>query len=149
MFIDTNIEILLEKLSKLTPENKPEWGSMNAQRMVEHLTDILNISTGKTKLELQIPEDKIERMQAFLDTEKPMAKNSQVDFAKKESPLRHEELELAIDEFIEEWINFEEYYAENPEKTESHPFYGDLDFRLWNRLHSKHITHHFEQFNLI
>ncbi len=149
MYIETNVETFLEKLSKLNPETKPEWGSMSAQRMVEHLTDILFIATGKNKLEFQGSLDKIERMHAFLESDKPMAKNVEVDFAKKETPLRHEELDLAVDEFIEEWLHFEELYEENPGMTERHPFYGDLNFHLWNRLHAKHITHHFQQFGLM
>ena len=116
--------------------------------MVEHLTEMVNVSNGKIELTLEIPEDRIEKMQQFLDSEKPMAKNIEVAFAPKNAPLKNEELELAIDELVEEWLNFEEYFEENPEKTVLHAFYGQLSYDQWLKLHSKHFTHHFEQFGI-
>jgi hypothetical protein len=149
MFIEPNIESILATLAKLTSEKKPAWGEMSAQRMVEHLTDSVQVSTGKIQLELLIPEEKIEKMQAFLASDKAMAKNIEVPFAKKETPVRNEELELAIDELVDEWLAFEEFYEENPSTTQLHPFYGQLDFEQWKQLHAKHFTHHFQQFELI
>ncbi len=149
MFIEPNIESILATLAKLTSEKKPAWGEMSAQRMVEHLTDSVQVSTGKNQLELLIPEEKIEKMQAFLASDKGMAKNIEVPFAKKDTPVRNEELELAIDELVDEWLAFKEYYEENPSATQLHPFYGQLNFEQWKQLHAKHFTHHFQQFELI
>lgn len=149
MFIEANIEVILEKLSKLDPDTKPVWGEMKAQRMVEHLAEMVRISSGKVSAELLIPEDKIEKMQLYLDSDKEMGQNIEVPFAGKNVPLRHEEIDLAIDELTEEWVDFEEFYEENPLKTVVHPYYGALNFEQWKRLHSKHFTHHFKQFGLI
>lgn len=149
MFIEADIEVILEKLNKLEPAQKPLWGSMNAQRMVEHLTDIIRISNGKNPLELLIPEDRLERMVQFLDSDKPMAQGIEVPFAGKEVPLRTSELELAIDEFTEEWVDFQEHFEETEGRTELHPYYGNLNYDQWKRLHSKHITHHLTQFGLL
>jgi len=33
--------------------------------------------------------------------------------------------------------------------TQIHPYYGPLNHTQWIRLHSKHITHHFTQFELL
>lgn len=148
-FVEMEITEILRILDNLNPDAQPQWGNMSAQRMVEHLTDIVKISSGKTKLPLEVPEDRIEKMQAFLDSDKPMARNIEVPFAKKDEELRNEEIELAIDEFLLEWIDFEEHFVEDPQRTELHPYYGNLNFDQWCRLHSKHITHHFEQFGLI
>jgi len=147
--MDWNLESALEALSKLSADTTPSWGSMSAQRMVEHLTDTMRISTGKNPQSLVISEDKIERMQAFLESDKPMARNIEVPFAPKDLKLRHEELELAIDELTDEWLYFDEFYAENPDRKEMHSFYGPLNYEQWCRLNSKHIQHHFEQFGLI
>lgn len=148
-FVELEITEIIQLLDKLNPETAPKWGSMSPQRMVEHLTDTIKIASGKSKFPLEIPEDRIEKMQAFLNSDKPMAKNIEVPFAKKDEELRHEEIELAIDEFLLEWMDFEEHYAEVPGRTELHPYYGDLNYDQWCQLHSKHITHHFEQFGLI
>lgn len=147
-FIELDISEIIQKLDKLKPDSKPLWGNMSAQRMVEHLTDTLKIASGKTKFPLEIPEDRIEKMQAFLESDKPMARNIDVPFAKKDTELRHEEIELAIDEFLLEWIDFEEHFADDENATELHPYYGNLNFEQWSRLHAKHLTHHFEQFGI-
>jgi len=108
MFLHTELETLLPYFDKLTAETKPLWGSMTAQRMVEHLTDTLLIACGENPQSLVIPEDKIPGMLRFLDSDKPMAKETHV-----------------------------------------HPYYGPLNHDQWTRLHSKHVTHHFTQFELI
>ncbi len=148
-FINPDITEIIPLMDKLNPETKPLWGEMSAQRMIEHLTDVVKIASGKTKLTLEIPEDKIERMQAFLDSGKEMAKNIEVSFAAKDEPLRNEEIELAIDEFLLEWIDFETHFGEDETRRELHPHYGLLNYDQWRRLHSKHLTHHFRQFGLI
>lgn len=149
MFIETDLESVLAHLNKLTPETKPEWGKMSAQRMVEHLTDTIRIATGETPQELLIPEDKIERMVAFLYTDKPMARNMEVPFAKADTPLRNEELELAVDEFVEVYLEFQELFAENPDLKTVHAYYGPLNYEQWDLLNKKHLTHHFTQFGIL
>lgn len=148
-FITDDLELILAHLSKLTPNKQANWGNMSAQRMVEHLTDTLKIATGENPQALLIEEEKIPRMLDFLVSDKPMAQNIEVPFAKKDEVLRHEELELAIDEFIETLIEFEEIYENDPNLTHIHPYYGPLNFQQWKRLNAKHLTHHFMQFGLI
>jgi hypothetical protein len=148
MFIEPNIELILSTVSTLDASQKPLWGAMSAQRMIEHLTESVQVSSGKIELEQITPDDKLDRMISFLESDKPMAKNIEVSFAGKDVPLRHEEIELAIDELVEEWIDFEELYASEASLKIPHPYYGPLTFEQWLRLHSKHFTHHFEQFGL-
>lgn len=144
-----NLENVIETLDKLNSDKKPSWGGMSAQRMVEHLSDVMQIATGKNPQSLMIPEDKVERMQGFLETDKPMARGVEVAHAPKEAKLRNEDLELAIDEFVDEWITFEGIYSENTNHTEVHPFYGAINFDQWRKLNDKHLNHHFSQFELI
>ena len=148
-FIETDLESVLSYLNKLEANAQPLWGSMSAQRMVEHLTDTLRIATGKNPQELLLPEEKLPRMLDFLASEKPMAQGLEVPFATPEMELRHEELELAIDEFVEEYLEFTEMFEANPELTMLHPYYGSLNYEQWNRLNQKHLSHHFKQFDLL
>lgn len=149
MFIQTDLETILSYLNKLTVETKPIWGKMSAQHMVEHLSDVLRMAMEQPKMELLIPEDRIEKMQAFLESDKPMAQNIEVPFASANNPLRNEELELAIDEFIDVFLEFEEYFESDTNRKTLHSYYGMLNHQQWNRLNSKHFTHHFTQFGLI
>lgn len=148
MSFDLSLESMLERLNKLKVDTPAQWGIMQAQQMVEHLSEMLRMSTGKLQLSLEIEEDRIERMQAFLRSDKPMAKNIKVAFVSEQPKLRNEELELAIDEFVDEWLFFEETYSDHPEFTALHPYYGELNEELWRLLHAKHFAHHFEQFGI-
>lgn len=143
------LENLLAILSKLKTETAPNWGQMSSQRMVEHLADCLYMSIGLGDFKLEVVEDRIERMQAWLDTDKPMAKDIQVSFATPSSPLRNDELETAIDEFTDAFLSFLEHYENHPHQKALHPAYGQLNYAQWQRLHYKHFAHHFEQFGLI
>jgi hypothetical protein len=117
--------------------------------MVEHLVDVIRIAIGENPQVLLIEEEKLPSMLRFLESDKPMAKEIQVPFATADMPLRHEEIELAIDEYIDVYLTFEELYENNPELTNVHPYYGPLNFDQWKRLHAKHLTHHLNQFGLI
>ena len=143
-----SFEDLLIGLNKLTPSQQPVWGEMSSQRMVEHLSEMLRMAQGTTLFTLSIPEDKVAKMQEFLYSDKEMAKNIAVDIAPADRELRNDELELAIDEFTEEWINFIDFFEANPGVKTMHPFYGYLDFDLWMLMHKKHFYHHFKQFQL-
>ncbi|MFN5417198.1 MAG: DUF1569 domain-containing protein [Flavobacteriia bacterium] len=148
-FIEPNLETVLPILDKLTLDSKPLWGSMSAQRMVEHLTDSVRIATGENPQALLIEEEKLPRMLAFLDSDKPMAQGIEVPFASPAMELRNEELELAVDELVDTLLEFDELYETNPGLTHVHPFYGPLNYEQWTRLNAKHLTHHFNQFGLI
>jgi hydroxymethylglutaryl-CoA reductase len=140
---------MLAVLNGLTPNQKPLWGKMKAQEMVEHLSDMLMMSRGTGNFTIDVDAETIARRQQFLSSDKEMAKNIAVPFTKDIIELRHEELELSLDEFAEEWINFTEYYENNHSASVIHPYYGDLDYILWLKMHDKHFTHHFKQFGLI
>jgi hypothetical protein len=149
MFVQADLESILQYLNRLTPETKPSWGTMSAQRMVEHLTDALRVANGKNPQSVATPEDKLEKMLLFLESDQPMPQNVPIPFTTPDENIRHEELELAIDEFVEEWLEFEELYATEPGRTEIHPTFGPLNHAQWKRLAEKHHTHHFTQFGLL
>ena len=149
MFVETELEVVLPILEKLTVSTPALWGNMSAQRMVEHLVDSIRIASGENPQALLIDEEKLPSMLRLLESDKPMAKEIQVPFATADMPIRHDEIELAIDEYVDAYLAFEELYENNPELTNVHPYYGPLNFEQWKRLHSKHFTHHFNQFGLI
>ena len=60
-FIQPDLELVLQHFDKLDENTKPEWGSMSAQRMVEHLSDTLSLAKGELEVKLEIPEDKVEK----------------------------------------------------------------------------------------
>ena len=147
-FIDTNIDSVLLKLESLKPDTAPLWGQMSAQEMVEHLAVVLDLAIGKSSFPMMVSEDKISRAQDFISSEHPMPKNFKVNFAIKNENLKYQSIQGAIIGFSEAWKSFTDYYDDNPNQKNLHPNFGSLDYSQWMRLHSKHLTHHFEQFGI-
>lgn len=145
-----NLENALAHFNQLTPNTKPLWGSMNAIGMVEHLTDSLHLAQGKLHgIKLEIPEDKVPRAKGFLQSEHPLPRNYKAPYGDVDSDNRNETLAEAIEEFKTHWGAFEKYYEDNPGIQHLHPSFGELNKEEWLQLHSKHLTHHFQQFVLI
>lgn len=147
-FLSPDLETFLGKLNGLTADTPAEWGSMNAQQMVEHLSNSIDLSIGNIKEELTIPEEKVERAVEVLFSDKPFPRGFKVAYAPENPTLRNEDLDDAIDELAMKWVAFEEYFIDYPDAKHLHPVYGNLDYKGWQRVHSKHFTHHFLQFNL-
>ncbi len=142
----------LEKLEHLTEETKPLWGVMNAQEMVEHLTDFFNIATEKVKVELITPEEHLPRYMEFLMSEKAFKENTKAPvtlIGEKPLPLRYASLEEAKKYLRTAVANFSVYFEENTERKTLHPVFGILNFNEWIRLHHKHVVHHLKQFSLM
>jgi hypothetical protein len=148
-FIQDNLETILFHLNQIEADAQPLWGKMSAQSMVEHLTN--GILTGSGKLEMTCPYEgeKLERSRAFLLSDAPMPKEFKAHFVNDDAPLRHSEFELAVDEFIEAWVDFEEYCESNPDIQHVHPTFGPLSLAEWRWMHRKHFTHHFTQFGIV
>ena len=149
MFIEPNFTSIEPIFKKLHKDSMPLWGSMCAQRMLEHLVDNLEMAMAKKNYSLSIPEDRIPRMQDFLWSEKPMAKNIKVAFAPEKYTLRNGSFDEAKEELYATWKAYENHFKEHPKATSIHPFYGALNKNLWDRLIAKHFTHHFDQFGLL
>ncbi|MFK7785527.1 MAG: hypothetical protein AB8B56_10445 [Crocinitomicaceae bacterium] len=147
-FLSPDLETFLGKLQHLSADTSPEWGLMNAQQMVEHLSNSIDLSTGVIKGVLSIPEEKLEKALSYLHSEKPFPRGVKVNYAPEAPPLRNEDLESAVDELAMKWVGFEEYFINEPEAKNIHPVYGYLDHDGWLKVHSKHFTHHLLQFNL-
>lgn len=147
---ELNLESILQQLNVLNEKSLPIWGNLTAQEMVEHLTDILNMSNGTNpSKEILIPLDKIESMQRFLVSDKEMKPNIKVPFAPEKRTIRNPEIALAIDEFVEAFLKFESHFELNQDKREIHPYYGALNYIQWQKMHQKHIYHHFKQFEIL
>lgn len=148
-FLDPTLETTVDYLNKLSPDTTPSWGNMSAQAMIEHLSDTVALALGEHAYELSIPEDKIYKAHAFIESENEMPRNFKVSFVDIQKPLRNLDISLAIDEYVMTWLKFEEFFSENPVAKTLHPNFGELNYEQWLRLHAKHLTHHMHQFGLV
>jgi oxepin-CoA hydrolase/3-oxo-5,6-dehydrosuberyl-CoA semialdehyde dehydrogenase len=141
-------------LDKLTPETDPRWGGMTAQHMVEHLEDVVSISGNKASIQINTPEDKIER---YKEKGLMTPYNWPINTRAPESlipggelqPLRHKNLTEARSALSRAIRDYDAYFAENHGARTNNAVFGALSYDEWQQFHFKHFRHHFQQFGLI
>lgn len=148
-FISSELFISLQQLHA---DAMPQWGKMNAQQMVEHLVDFVDLSVEKIHFPLAVPEEDLPKYKAFLMSEKPFRENTKAPatvLGETPLPEKMDSLESAIHQLQISVANFFAFFAENPDKKTLHPAFGWLNYEEWIMLHFKHISHHLRQFELI
>lgn len=146
-FIQTTFPQLV---ATLDARQTGKWGVMNAQQMVEHVTDFFKVSTHKIIFPLTTAAEHLPKYKEFLLSDKEFKENTKAPvlppepFAERNSSMQKavEELQYEIDAFFE-------FFATNKVATTLHPAFGDLNFEEWVQLHYKHTLHHAKQFGLV
>ncbi|MBL7693166.1 MAG: hypothetical protein JNM41_16350 [Flavipsychrobacter sp.] len=138
-----------QKLTGLAADAPRKWGKMNVQQMIEHMSDYVRIANGKTPMEVLTPAENIDRMQAFLATEKPFRENTPNQLMSDEPPaVRNASKEEAVAELQQEIDHFFHAFETEQGKSLNNPFFGVLNFEQQVQLLYKHSTHHLRQFGV-
>jgi hypothetical protein len=139
-----------ELLLSLQSDAKGNWGTLNAQQMVEHLSDSVRIANGKRAEKLLTSSENLERVRAFMLSDKPFKENTKnIQMPEIPTPCIHLTMADAIAELKVELSDFNAYFENNPSKMVMNPFFGALNFEQWTHLLHKHFVHHCRQFALI
>ena len=148
-FLENDFQELLNKVSE---ETKPIWGTMDAQRMIEHLAMGVKIADWK----FTIPVEKIDPRSAKLKiisllSDKPFPREFQNPIMSAGlQPYQNESLIIAKEKLMEEVEEFHHYYNLNgPASTCVHNLFGALNYHEWLWFQYKHILHHFMQFGMV
>ena len=145
-FLRTKFIALLQKLKNDEPAR---WGKMNVQQMVEHFTDVMMVASGKIKLPVVTPADKLPKFREFMFSEKPFKENTKSPvLAEEPAPLKKRTKEAAIGKLQEELIHFFEAFENEPRLKTINPVFGELDFDGNIQLLYKHALHHLKQFGI-
>ena len=137
-------------LSHLDAEAPRKWGKMNVQQMIEHMSEYVRLASGKISLPVVTPDERLPRMQEFLNSEKPFRENTPNPLMPDTpAPVKHANKVDAIKELQAEIDYFFSVYKNEPGKTLASPFFGVLDFEHQVQLLHKHATHHLRQFGAI
>lgn len=142
---------LLEQFKKLTPDRVPVFGLMTAQHMVEHVCITFSLSNGRREIPQTTPErlaNITKRRLLESDMAFPKGFKAPVLPENETLPYQYDSLDAAIDALEKEIDAFEEWFQKNPESRPVHPVMGPLTYDEWQVFHSKHLTHHLEQFGL-
>ena len=142
---------LLDFLNLLKPDQKPEWGLLTPQAMVEHLISSWRISNGRAAVQQQTTQAEAEKYRDFLYRDEPMPPHTKNPVMPADAPpaLRKPDLQAAIEQLRDEIETFFNHFHQNPDATPVHPLFGPLSYDEWRQFQSKHIKHHLRQFNLI
>jgi len=145
----------LPLLSNLEAGKLPEWGTLSAQAMLEHLTLGIKIGNGSLAPRGTVPYDEYDEVRKrqvamFVASEAPFARNV-MNPLMQDKPLqtRKPDLDAAKAWFETELALFFQYWKDNPEATRMHPTLGPLRCDDWFRFQYRHIRHHFTQFGLL
>jgi hypothetical protein len=146
-FITNTVPSLLLRLEAQTKGN---WGVLNAQQMVEHLSDSVRMANGKRNEVLITPVENLERVRAFMLSDKSFKENTKNALMSDipASTLKAN-MQEAVDELKVELQDFIKAFESSPSKTMMNPFFGELNFEEWTHLLNKHFEHHCRQFNLL
>ncbi len=137
-------------LSPLKAADTGRWGKMNAQQMVEHLTDFFRVSTGDIRMPVVSPEEHLPKLRAFLLSDKPFRENTKAPVLPEEpQPVRNAGMLQAVEELNAAVQAFFSLFENEPDHSTTHPVFGVLNADEWILLHYKHVTHHLRQFGLI
>ncbi len=144
LYNEADVKNILERLEKLRPDSKRQWGKMSIGQMLYHC----NVSL-ETAMGLNFPKRKfIGRIFGtvlkwkFLD-QKPMVKNSPTeDLYVSEGDYDFEKEKQRAIQLVKT------FYENGPEKCTTHPhsYFGQLKPEEWAVLKWKHYDHHLRQF---
>ncbi len=137
-------------LSTLTGDEKPQWGIMSPQQMVEHMGGAFLNGAGLLVIPLATPADQLPAYKSFMMSDKEFRPNTKnPTLSESGYPLKFADMPTAIQKLKNAIEAFEKHFTDNPQKTELHAIFGNLNFDEWVHLMYKHARHHLRQFMLI
>ena len=140
----------IAKLNLLKSDQKPLWGKMSAQHMVEHLILAVKMGNGKLKFDCINPPEKIPTLKKFLMSSRPMPKGFVNPVIGPDNlPLNYSSLKEAISKLKKEVEDYYHFFEGKPEAKPVNATFGELSKDEWEHFHIKHFTHHLEQFDLL
>lgn len=146
-FFETEFESILDRLES---DQKPVWGLMTPQHMVEHLIVTFKMSIGRIKIPVISKVEDQPRLKAYLMKDSPMRRSVPSPTGRNElQPLRSASLAEATEKLRSEVKNYLDFMEEQPEFLADHPYGGAMTAQEWLLFHRKHCKHHFIQFGLI
>lgn len=152
VFTEFDEQTIKNCLNQLTEDAKPTWGTLSAQRMVEHLEYSYRIASGEIQdFDIVTPEKILEKVNATLYNYKKMPREYDFPLAEKSKieENRHADLETAKAKMLEAREQYLAFFKENPDALTKNAVFGELNKFEWYLLERKHLNHHFEQFGLI
>ena len=142
LFDDNTRAELIQRISTLNEDSRPQWGKMTVYQMIKHCIKWEEMLLGKT-----------EYKQSFLG--RLVGKFALKDMMKDEPAKRNlptvPSFKMTGDGDVagarKEWLCLLEMYTGREPASFVHPFFGPLTAEQAGQMAYKHIDHHLRQFN--
>jgi hypothetical protein len=135
---------VINRINKLGPESKPQWGKMNVAQMLAHLQMPIGSALGEYSLRRTLLGKIVGPLaRPGMYSNKPFKRNLPTDPSfvmtgyEKDFEKEKQSIVRMITNFREENI-----------KNEIHPFFGRFTKEQWSKAMYKHIEHHLQQFGV-
>jgi len=144
-----NSRNFIESLQNLNADQKPLWGKMTAQHMVEHLYKTVQASINEITLKIYSEERRIPVFKKLFFGDRPFPKEFMNPAVGPDLlPLQFENLKTAIVELEKIIARYNKFFEINLTVKTIHPIFGYLTKEEWDVFHQKHFKHHLSQFGI-
>ena len=147
LFVTDDHKEILNRLSALNDQLKPQWGKMTVSQMMVHCQLPLAIALKKRDLQEKpnfIKKFFLSFFKSSLYNDSPVRKNLPTlkeftitdthDFEKEKERLSGLINEFHLEKSKKEW--------------DPHPLFGKFTVEQWGKMQYKHLDHHLKQFNV-
>lgn len=143
MWSEADRRELVERLGRLRPDARPQWGKMSVTKMLEHLSRALQMATGELAVASRSGPLRLWPVRKLIIYVAPFPKGAPTapelipkdegDFASRRAALKR-----ALDRFV----------AHPRSNLKDHPAFGSLTAKDWGCLAWRHFDHHLRQFDV-
>ncbi|WP_082053426.1 DUF1569 domain-containing protein [Gordoniibacillus kamchatkensis] len=137
---------ILNRIENLSPNSKPQWGTMNVAQMLAHCSSFQDIAMGNSFP----PRDWLGRLigrfvKPIFYNDKPVPRN--MSTISTILILDDKDFETEKEKLKQKILTFQ---SNGPEKCSSHPhpFFGKFTPEQWGKGIYKHLDHHLRQFGV-
>ena len=144
------LEKLLYKIGQHIQADTPAvWGKMNAHQMIEHLSLVFVLSTGKFDFPYAGTEEEARRnWEGFVQSENPWREVFTPNSFGDPKPPRKATIDESKALLRKSFQNYLAYCEENPDAIHPQYYLGNLTVDQWRQVHVKHLKHHMRQFGM-
>jgi len=139
-------QVILNRINKLTPDTKGQWGKMDVAQMLAHCGQIMEVAIADKKLPRTFSGRFVGPfVKQFLFNDSTFPKNSPTDpnfkiVDQKDFKTEKERLLNLVNRFQEK--------GEQGLTKHKHPFFGSLTNNQWGMASYKHLSYHLNQFGV-
>lgn len=142
------LERLLERLARLTPDTKRVWGTMTPHEMICHLSDSFRGVTGQRVVSVVPAHPFKRRAIRFIALRTPLPWPRGIPTMAEVDPKRQGTRPAVFESDRQALVALARRFASGEARYTSHPMFGEMSRADWLIWGYRHTDHHLRQFGL-